>query len=467
MQLTYLFIVLGSLGIVVFLTSGGAAQRWKQAVLRRKWAAFLVFLAMGSLFIGTSEQGGTVSGSPDSSRTLRAIVLGFIFMVSVVGIAADPSSLKRGGQASRWMLIYSLLAMLSATYSISPIVSLWKGFEVLVFVTLGIYLTRYFTVMEDIQWGIDLVGMTMLYFSASVLLSVILAPSLALPKSPGMSGSSIVSGAQSIVPAIYPNSVTQFAALLISITLSQVLASSEKRKIGLSAILGLGSIVLILGHSRTSIFAALISCGVILVMGRYFVAAILTGLTVLSCMLSGPADILTSYILRGQTEQAFYGMTGRTYYWGQVWDVVLQAPLLGHGFYAQRIILDVFSVDNTYLQILVGLGFVGFLVILVPLGIVAYKLYSRRPHAHSSSQERLVWLQLASIYIIVMVRSITGPTFQDYNINLVLLMLMIAMVTAFVSVRELSGEDGTLELADALIHQSEMKYPLLTCPKTL
>jgi O-antigen ligase len=202
-------------------------------------------------------------------------------------------------------------------------------------------------------------------------------------------------------------------------------------------------------------------------MGRYFFAAVLMGLTILSGMLIGAADILTSYILRGQTEQAFYGMTGRTHYWGEVWEVVLQAPLFGHGFYAQRIILDVFSVDNTYLQILVGLGFVGFLVILIPLSIVAYKLYSRRPHVHSSSQERLVWLQLASIYIIVMMRSITGPTFQDYNINLVLLMLMIAMVTAVAPARELSREDGPLELAGDPVHQPERKYPLLTCPKTL
>lgn len=467
MELVYLLIVLGSLGTVAFLTSGGVAQRWKQAVLQRKWAAFLVFLAMGSLFIGSSEPGEAASASPDTGRILRAIVLGFIFVAAVVGILANPSSLMRGGQASHWMLIYSFLAMLSATYSISPIVSLWKGFEVFVFVTLGIYLTKYFTVIEDLQWGIDLVGMAMLYFSASVLFSVILAPSLALPRSQAMSGGSIVSGAQSIVPAIYPNSVTQFAALLISITLSQVLASSEKGKTGLIAILCLGSIVLILGHSRTSIFAALISCGVILVMGRYFFAAVLMGLTVLSGMLIGAADILTSYILRGQTEQAFYGMTGRTHYWGEVWEVVLQAPLFGHGFYAQRIILDVFSVDNTYLQILVGLGFVGFLVILIPLSIVAYKLYSRRPRVHSSSQERLVWLQLASIYIIVMMRSITGPTFQDYNINLVLLMLMIAMVTAVAPARELSREDGPLELAGDPVHQPERKYPLLTCPKTL
>lgn len=467
MELVYLLIVLGSLGTVAFLTSGGVAQRWKQAVLQRKWAAFLVFLAMGSLFIGSSEPGVAASASPDTGRILRAIVLGFIFVAAVVGILANPSSLMRGGQASHWMLIYSFLAMLSATYSISPIVSLWKGFEVFVFVTLGIYLTKYFTVIEDLQWGIDLVGMAMLYFSASVLFSVILAPSLALPRSQAMSGGSIVSGAQSIVPAIYPNSVTQFAALLISITLSQVLASSEKGKTGLIAILCLGSIVLILGHSRTSIFAALISCGVILVMGRYFFAAVLMGLTVLSGMLIGAADILTSYILRGQTEQAFYGMTGRTHYWGEVWEVVLQAPLFGHGFYAQRIILDVFSVDNTYLQILVGLGFVGFLVILIPLSIVAYKLYSRRPHVHSSSQERLVWLQLASIYIIVMMRSITGPTFQDYNINLVLLMLMIAMVTAVAPARELSREDGPQELAGDPVHLPERKYPLLTCPKTL
>lgn len=466
MEFTHLFIVLGSLATVACLTSCGVARRWARAIFWRKWAAFLIFLAMGSLFIGSNEVAGVAaSTSPDTGRILRAVVLGFIFIVSIAGILVNPWSLKRGGQASQWMIVYSLLAILSAAYSISPIVSLWKGFEVLVFVVLGIYLTKYFTVLEDIQWGIDLVAMAMLYFSASVIFSVILAPTLALAKSQGMSGS-IVSGAQSVAPAIYPNSVTQFAALLVSITLSQVLASSERGKTCLVAILGLGSVVLILGHSRTSIFAALISCALILIMGRYFLAAILLGLIVLSGMVIGVGDLITSYILRGQTEQAFYGMTGRTYYWREVWEVVLHAPLLGHGFYAQRIILSVFSVDNTYLQILVGLGFVGLLVMLVPLCIVTYKLCVGRPYAETSSQERIVWLQLTSIYIIVMMRSITGPTFQDFNINLVLLMLLLTMVTAFIRAREFTRDDDTMEGTSPSVLHPETRYPLLTCPKT-
>jgi O-antigen ligase len=438
MEISYLLILIGSLATTALITRFGVTRRWGSAISRRTGPSLLIFMAMGSLFIGANESGSTTSLAVDTPRIVRAIVLGFIFLVSVYGILTHPFSIRRAGNASRWMVLYSLLAMLSAVYSISPLVSLWKGFEVLSFVVMGVYLSRYLSTLDDIQWGIDLICVAMLYFSVSVIFSVIISPAQALPKSQGMSGS-IITGAQSLVPAIYPNSVTQFAALLSCLTLCQVLSPSNNGgKTGLLCILGLGGIVLILGHSRTSLFGAFIALSVILILGRYIITAIIVGLFVLAGMLVGVGEILTSYILRGQTEQAFYGMTGRTYYWNQVWEVVLDSPLFGHGFYAQRIMLSVSSVDNTYLQILLGLGVVGLIVILVPLGIVAYRLYRDRPHSRTSGQEKVIWLQLVTIYIIIMMRSITGPTFQDFNINLVLIMLVILSATAFAGIKRAS-----------------------------
>lgn len=449
MELSYFVILIGSLVTTALITRFGVARRWSTAISQRKGPALLVFLAMGSLFIGANESGSTTSLGLDTTRIVRAVVLGFIFLVSVVGILAQPFSIRRAGNASHWMVLYSLLAMFSAVYSISPLVSLWKGFEVLSFVVMGVYLCRYLSTIEDIQWGIDLICITMLYFSVSVVFSIIISPAQALPKSQGMTGS-IIAGAHSLIPAIYPNSVTQFAALLSCLTLCQLLSPTPSRgKTGLLCILGLGGLVLILGHSRTSIFGAVIALSVILLMGRYILTGIIAGLFVFAGMLVGVDEILTSYMLRGQTEQAFYGMTGRTYYWNQVWETVLDSPLFGYGFYAQRIMLSVSSVDNTYLQILLGLGVVGLVTILVPLGIVAYKLCRDRPHSSTSAHERVVWLQLVTIYIIIMMRSITGPTFQDFNINLVLLMLVILSATAYAEIKrasEMPVEDEPIDI---------------------
>lgn len=418
------------------MTQFGVARRWRDAVAQRVGPSLLIFLAMGSLFIGSSESSSSVSLAADTTRVTRAVVLCIIFFVSTLGVLFHPYSISLAGKAAHWMILYAFLAMMSSVYSVSPVVSLWKGFEVLTFVVMGIYLSRYFRVLEDIQWSLDIISFTMLYFSVSVVFSVALLPTLALPKSQSMAGAEIVSGAHSLIPPIYPNSVTQFAAFLFCLTLCQFLSSQfTKGKTGLLAILSLGAIVMVLGHSRTSIFAALVASGLVLVMGQYIVTALLVGLMSGAGILYGIGDILASYMLRGQTEQAFYGMTGRVYFWKGMINVILDSPFVGHGFYAQRIMLSVSSVDNTYLQVLLGLGVVGLIAIVIPLLIIAYQLWTTRPDNRASSQERVIWLQLVSVYTIIIVRSMTGPTFQDFNINLVLLMLIILAVTAFTEIR--------------------------------
>lgn len=438
MQIADLAILGGSLAITFFLSRFGVARRWASAVSLRPVASLLIFLAVGSLFIGSSESGARISLSADATRIARALILGFIFTVSMFGMIVNPSRLRFAGSAAAWMVLYSLLGMFSAIYSVSPIVSIWKGFEVFSFVVMGIYIARYLTTLDDVQWLVDLTCILMLYFSASVLVSILVSPSEALPKSEATSGV-MMAAARSVFPSIYPNSVTQFAALLSCLSLSQFLSKyPHTGKSILVPILFIGVLVLILGHSRTSIFAAMVAVTVILWMGRHFVAGTVVCVIATVGLLYGFADVFSSYLLRGQNVEQFLGMTGRTYYWREVWAIIAESPFIGHGFYSQRLILNVSSVDNTYLQILVGLGFVGLIVVIVPLTKVAYQLFKIRPRRNTDAQEKLVWLELVSIYIIIMTRSLTGPTFQDYNINLVLIMLVFVAVNGVVRAKQVT-----------------------------
>jgi O-antigen ligase len=428
-------LILGvSIATTLLITRFGVARRWVRAVSARPGASLLIFIAVGSLFIGGAG-GADPSLNVHGARIMRAIIVSFIFLISVIGIFFQPASLKRAGSASGWMAMYAFLAMLSAVYSVSPVVSLWKGFEVLSFVTMGVYIARFLVSHEDVQWVIDLICLMMLYFSVSVIISLLISPSEALPKSGSATGT-VISAAQSVFPPIYPNSVTQFAALLSCLTLCQLLSPFPRRgKKILVPIFIIGVLVIILGHSRTSILAALIAVMGILVMGRHAKTALTVSAIASAGLLYGFASIFMSFMLRGQTEEQFLGLSGRIHYWQEVWKVFVESPLLGHGFYTQRVILDVSSVDNTYLQILVGLGLIGLAIVCLVIVKIVYQLLKYRPRRHDTSQDKLLWLELVTLFIIVFMRSLTGPTFQDFNINLVLLMLLIIALSTIVRLR--------------------------------
>ena len=145
----------------------------------------------------------------------------------------------------------------------------------------------------------------------------------------------------------------------------------------------------------------------------------------------GLASLSKEYIYRGQSEKVFTSMSGRTNYWESAWDVFLQSPVVGHGFYSQRTILGWSSVDNTYLQVLVTMGLLGLFIIIMPILKMTFQLIKTLPKKTMSSDAKQVWLQLTSIYILIMVRSLTGPTFQDFHSNLCLMMLLIICVNSF------------------------------------
>ena len=95
-----------------------------------------------------------------------------------------------------------------------------------------------------------------------------------------------------------------------------------------------------------------------------------------------------------------------------VWSAFIESPIFGHGFYSQRVIFGVASVDNTYLQVLIGLGITGIVAIFTPVIITAYKLIKTRPTRGTPHKETTLWFQLTSLYILILMRSLTGPHFR-------------------------------------------------------
>lgn len=61
-------------------------------------------------------------------------------------------------------------------------------------------------------------------------------------------------------------------------------------------------------------------------------------------------------------------MSGRMFFWDTLSPTIYDNFLLGHGFYAgHRLLLGVSSVDNTYIEVMFDLGFVGLFIFILAL----------------------------------------------------------------------------------------------------
>jgi O-antigen ligase len=138
---------------------------------------------------------------------------------------------------------------------------------------------------------------------------------------------------------------------------------------------------------------------------------------------------LVPYLMRGQKMAAIGTLSGRMEFWPEVLKKIWDAPILGHGFYAsQRVMWNVSTVDNTYLEVILGVGLVGLIGLCIPLLSIIINLWKTRPWKTGvslNSPIRFIWIQMASIFIIVFIRSLTGPSFQILHISLIIFVILI------------------------------------------
>ena len=389
----------------------------------------MLVVAFTTPFLGGAQATASSDiGIPSGIRLVRFFVLILLFLWVTNGILKRPGCFRYAGTAAKFMLLYAIFAMFSAIYSVSPVISLWKGFEVLVLVLVGFYVAGELNKIRDVQWLMDTLAFIMLFLIISVLVGVVLAPSLVFVKLT-LSSSIVVRG---IAPPLNPNSLTQFAALLAVFMFIFAVNKDKTRPVGkgMWILFALAVTSMLLGHSRTSIFAGILAAGGVLFFGRHRVLALFMAIGGSLVMLL--SEVVENYIYRGQTEDVFLSMSGRTFFWERAWAVFEESPLFGHGFYAaQRSLMGVSSVDNTYLEVLLGIGILGLIVFILPIATSAFSLLMTRPHKNESKEMVRVWLQLMVLFVLLFVRSLTGPSFQVMHPNLVMFMMLLVGVAAY------------------------------------
>jgi hypothetical protein len=430
--MTDYLIILGT--VVIFIGSCliPGTREWWRSVFQKPMLALLIFLALLSVFLGQPRSMQTIlENAVDKIRVIRILLLSFLAAISIffIFLMKSRSRNSSSGWGIKCMAVYSLLAMGSFMYSYVPYLSLWKGFEVLSITLVSNMIALMLKDERDVQHCLNLIYIALFYFIISALAGGIFNHSEAFSKME-VKGT-MAFALHGIYPFMNANTLSQVAAIMAAVSLAwSVKVERSYGILGPLTILMISMTCLILSHSRTSIVALLlVSFLILFVFRRLMMLFTLFWVSALLGLSGIVVNYLLPYFYRGQSKEVFTTFSGRMAFWPEVLKKIWEAPIFGHGFYAsQRVIWDISSVDNTYLEVMLGTGIIGLILLCLPILSIIINLWKSRPWKNGfslGSECRFLWIQLAVIFLIVFIRSFTGPSFQNLHINLIIFTILI------------------------------------------
>jgi O-antigen ligase len=399
----------------------------------------VIVTLLAATYLGGSRGAlGFGSSLLDPIRGVRMFVVITLFLWATKSVLNSTSAFRMAGVGAVLMLAYGFYAMFSAIYSVEPLLTLWKGFEVFSAVITVIAISAHLRKLSDIQWLLNVMFIALLFLTISALSGALITPEIAFravmeggnPVVMGDEGSSGIPILRGVFPEINPAALSGIAAVITSVSLVLLLDGEKTSRLGIYAVIILAITAMYLAHSRTGIFALVAAVVAILVIKKYVTYAVLIGLpvTIFLAFTSLP-KLISSYVYRGQTEEQFSSMSGRVEFWSHVLDKFSESPLTGYGYYAShRILFGTSGIDNTYFSVLLGVGLIGFALFIAALLVGFIRIFRARPRKASSDLYRTLWLQILSTAIILFIRSLTGTSFETfYHLLLVYLILHISI----------------------------------------
>jgi O-antigen ligase len=202
------------------------------------------------------------------------------------------------------------------------------------------------------------------------------------------------------------------------------------------AIAGIAFYIVYRMQSRGAVFGSVAALAFAFLVGsrlrRYALPfAILA--TVVILILETPAVMsnqIDEYLRRGQSEEDFHSMTGRTRTYAKGVAAFEDAPLFGRGQWADRTVIYE-HVHNSYLQALMNAGIIGGIPYFASWGagwILFFKLQKRR--ARLSEEDQLCLLEAGTVMMFFTVRAIPETTTASFAVDLLVMVAVYVYLEA-------------------------------------
>jgi O-antigen ligase len=358
--------------VVVAASAGPAALAKAQNLAAGcRWWHWLWCLVFLSGLVFRDRNIDTLREAPiDFWAGWRIGLMGLVAAVLLSRLASRRSdwgiALLRGLPAG--VFLCGVVSLISTLWSIYPMWTLYKSVEYLVDVALLAAVVRAVRNLEEIKSLFDITWLLTGLLLITVWLGILFRPDLAVATGVGLIGIAI----QGVLPSISSNGVGDLAAILLVIAATRLLFRNHHRNFyWLVCLAALPTLVF--AQSRSPATAALLGLLAVFLLARRFGLLAFVGLSGAALVLLTSAEaVVRQAFLRGQDTDLFYSLSGRIGWWIPAWETFRENPFLGLGGYAagrfgvldQLGVTQTSSLHNAWLEILVGVGLIGFLPFL-------------------------------------------------------------------------------------------------------
>lgn len=327
---------------------------------------YLLILGAFGPLLYVSNQTDSVDTSVGISALVRGgVPFAALGLAHVVGL---PKLLPRRLTLPEKALVgFAIMAFGSLTWSAAPATTALKATVLAAsFLCLSYLVRSYRSAIEALHGFVTLVYTVLIW----TLIQALAAPSSAFAQLTGG-----ISRLRSVIPSIHSNQLSHIALIgLLSVLLNVMPPRLRGR---LAVRLGLGALFaveLLAARSRSALAIGsvmLVVAGLHALRRSAFAGVVVAwGLLPLFFLVATQGDTLSSFLRRGQSDRAFFTLTGRTLTWDSALDFAAQRPVLGHGYYtghrlafAEATGAGASNLDNAWVETLVNLGYLGTMLL--------------------------------------------------------------------------------------------------------
>lgn len=337
-------------------------------------------LTLVLLYIATSSSteissSDVLGGSYVSAHYVRLAIIVCASMIIANRTIPALSNLFAYGGSIAFFFIYLVFCISSSVWSQAPMVTLAKSLELMTaFLVILCCLNEQPVrqIFESFE-GLFQFSVAVIVFSLEItFLGYLISPET-------NSEYSLLADKYFIVGtdlSLSSNGVSRYGAIISILTLAQLIKRRTERNYNnfiliLLFILGVCAQVMAVG--RTGIASFIVSAFILLLYRPRLFAAVL--LPIFSIFIGVYRDEIGDFLLRGQDSYDVVGLSGRVGWWKFAIEGMSDHPLIGLGFgVGNRVIFQRHGVSytsglhNGFLEVLTGVGIIGFLIWIVPFG---------------------------------------------------------------------------------------------------
>jgi O-antigen ligase len=383
-----------------------------------RWWHWLWLVVFASGLVFRTRDIDTLHEAPlDFWAVWRILLMGLVALVLLSRLATRRidwvASLFRGVPAG--LVLCAIMSLASTAWSVYPMWTLYKSVEYLIDLALLAAILTAVRNAEDLKSLFDLTWFLAGLLLLTVWLGLFLRPDVALVPGVGLIGVQI----QGVVPSISANGVGDLGGTLLLVAGTRLLFRNHHRSLYWMVLLAALPTV-VFAQSRSPATAALLGLLAVLILARRFGLLILVGVAGAALIsLSSAEAVVHQAFLRGQSPELFYSLSGRVGWWIYAWEVFRGSPFLGLGGYAgaRFAVLgplgatEVSSIHNAWLEILLGVGLIGFLPFLVTFLRVWPNLLRPLDTRRTPTTARELRIEAVGFFVMLCFRSIFSVEF--------------------------------------------------------